>query len=284
MTYDAPRVLLPHRPRLPAPDEVHVWAADLGCLLRHRQALLFCVSPEDLKAAASLRDEALRAGWLCARGMLRCVLDAYLGQPAQSLDFALGAHGKPHLAGALAQRLSFNLSHSGRSVLLAVAHPQLSVGIDVEQCLALPDWLRLAQSCFHPQEALDLAVLHMRSPRLGHRAFYETWTRKEAVLKALGLGLSMPLSAFRVSVGARRPVRLLEWQAPGPVMSAARPDVPAPGHWQLRDVPLGAGYAAALAAVCGAPLRVRRCRFEAQRWPGMSRGERTAHLPRRIQA
>lgn len=275
MAFDPQRVLLPHRLRLPAPDEVHVWAADLESLLPHRQALRHCVPAEELALAARLRHESLRAGWLCARGMQRCVLAAYLKQSAISLEFAQGSHGKPHLAGAQAQRLSFNLSHSGRSVLLAVADPGVTVGIDVEQCREMADWPQLAQSCFHPQEVLELAALYTQAPALGQQAFFDTWTRKEAVLKALGVGLSMPLNAFRVSVGARKPVRLLEWQAPGPGMSGARPDRPALAHWQLRDVSIGPGYAAALAAVSGVPLRVRRYRFEAQRWPGLHTDART---------
>ena len=85
--------------------------------------------------------------------------------------------------------------------------------------------------------AYECHVLEHLSGDELHAAFFRCWTRKEAYIKAKGEGLSLPLHEFDVSIGPNEPQALL----------ATRPDPLEAGHWILRDVPVPAGYAAALA-------------------------------------
>jgi 4'-phosphopantetheinyl transferase len=100
-----------------------------------------------------------------------------------------------------AEGVSFNVSHSGSLGLIAIAEGAHRIGVDVEQVRPGPDVRALAGRFFHPEEAA--AVGDDRA------AFFRCWTRKEAVVKALGLGLAHPLKSFVVDVHAAgpRPVR-----------------------------------------------------------------------------
>ena len=96
----------------------------------------------------------------------------------------------------------------------------------------------LARRFLHPGEVADLAMLTGRAAEL---AFFRCWTRKEAVAKALGLGLSLPLDQYRVSCRPDEPARLL-----------VLPDIaPAAAAWSLIDLDPSPDYVGALAV----PLR-----------------------------
>jgi 4'-phosphopantetheinyl transferase len=99
----------------------------------------------------------------------------------------MGPHGKPALDGTSTPvDLRFNLAHSGRLALYAVAL-QVEVGIDVERVRAGVDFLGIAARFFSLREAAGLCRL---SPELRTPAFVALWTRKEAAVKATGEGLS----------------------------------------------------------------------------------------------
>ncbi len=117
--------------------------------------------------------------------------------------------------------------------LFVVAHDR-ALGVDIERVRRASDLASLAQRFFAPQEAAALAGFS--SPR-HERAFFACWTRKEAFLKALGAGLSVPLDGFCVSVDPDRPARLLatRWRP-------AEAD-----RWSLADIALDPDFRAAIA-------------------------------------
>ncbi len=99
---------------------------------------------------------------------------------------------KPALAGH--PGLSFNTSHSAGTAVIAVA-AGTDVGVDIERIRPIDDAERLAADRFAASEADQLRSLPAEDREIG---FLRLWTRKEAVVKALGLGLSMPLDRFSV--------------------------------------------------------------------------------------
>jgi 4'-phosphopantetheinyl transferase len=148
-------------------------------------------------------------------------------------------HGKPRLRGAAAG-LEVSVTHSGRRVGLAVATAGV-VGLDVEQVeppRAFPYDAALT--------AAELAGLRAVPPGQRDRAFVTAWARKEAVLKAAGIGLRLDPRRFAVAP-AGRPAALLDWppDAP-PLLPGAR----------LYDLDPGPGYAAALAVLAAADVAV----------------------------
>jgi 4'-phosphopantetheinyl transferase len=215
--------------RMPlAADEVHVWQASLtdrpGSY--HQSGL----SPEELERADRIGNPERRHGFLVARAMVRGVLAHELGADAAALRFAVGPHGKPFLD---PPALRFNLSHSGDVVVVAVADDR-EVGVDVERIKPAIDHAALARRFFSPLENEQLATL---APSLQHAAFFAAWTRKEALVKAWGVGLSLPLNRFDVSLLPHRPAQLL----------GAREGAGRLGHWSVHELDSGPGYAAAVA-------------------------------------
>jgi 4'-phosphopantetheinyl transferase len=106
--------------------------------------------------------------------------------------------------------LTFNLSHSNHLAVYAFSRGR-DLGVDVEQVRSDIDHRALADRFFAPGERAD--VLDADAAVLAER-FFACWTRKEAVAKAHGAGLSLPLDSFEVSVDPDVAPRL-EWRTGG---------------------------------------------------------------------
>jgi len=132
------------------------------------------------------------------RAAVRKILAVDAGCAPADLSFVEGDHGKPHLAapGTAGDR-EFNVSHTGRLALVAVAR-DLPVGVDVEAVDRPVDPLSLGPRVLTPAERAHMAEM---PPAEAARHFLRVWTAKEAVVKALGRGLSLPLTDFAVVEG-----------------------------------------------------------------------------------
>ena len=126
---------------------------------------------------------------MASRGTLRLILAGYLGRPPQSIPLAHGVHGKPVIRFAESQGVHFSLSRARDLCLVAVTEG-VKVGVDVEEVRPLDDALTIAKNRFTPAEAAAID-----SPE----SFFALWTRKEAVSKCLGWGLSLPFDVFSVA-------------------------------------------------------------------------------------
>ncbi|MCX4762239.1 4'-phosphopantetheinyl transferase superfamily protein [Streptomyces sp. NBC_01275] len=115
-----------------------------------------------------------------------------------------GPHGKVRLDRSAAPRLpeyGFSVTHSGDVVGVAVCRG-VEVGLDVEDAYGAVDVDTAARTALSDAE---LAALYARPPAERRLAFLRTWTRKEAVLKALGVGLGAPLRRLEVSAPEHAP-------------------------------------------------------------------------------
>ncbi len=153
--------------------------------------------------------------------------------------FRAGPYGKPALAWPV-EDIPFNLSHTGGLALVAIAGSG-RVGIDAETVRSEIEVEDLSRRFFAPAEAAEILAL---SPDARVAAFFTCWTRKEAFVKALGGGLSVPLDHFQVSVRSDQPARLL-WV-----------DGEESDQWSLRDVS-EPGVAAALVVEGPTPVLQR---------------------------
>ena len=134
------------------------------------------------------------------------LLSQYLHTDSQDVHFRVNAYGKPALAFP-SQRypLQFNLSHYANVALFAFSL-QRQLGVDVEYMRADIPYDQLAQYSFSTYEQ---TVLRRLPTEQKHQAFYNCWTRKEAYIKARGMGLSLPLDLFDVSLSPGEPAALL---------------------------------------------------------------------------
>jgi len=165
-------------------------------------------------------------------GSLRLLLSAYLETDPRKLSLVTNRYGKPRLESESC-RLRFNMSHSGELTMIAVCL-DAEIGIDVEAVRPIPEWADIAVSQFSTGENQSI---HAEAPAHRMEAFFRCWTRKEALIKAVGMGLSVPLDSFTVSTSLAQPPALLHcsW------------DTDAISRWSLMHLEPAPGYVGAVA-------------------------------------
>ena len=214
-------------------DEVHVWRASMEQPEATIQNLRQILAADELVKAGRFHFEKDRKSFIVAHGLLRTLLGCYLHMHADRVRFCVNNYGKPSLDPSVhEQPLSFNMSHSHKLALYAFTF-QRQVGIDVEYMRAEVDFEGVARHSFSPVEQ---GVLHTLPIEARKQVFYNCWTRKEAYIKARGMGLSLPLDLFDVSMRSGEPAALL----------TSREDARETGRWRFEELMPGDGYAGAL--------------------------------------
>jgi 4'-phosphopantetheinyl transferase len=170
--------------------DVHVWFQRTGDAPAAAVAAGRTVLSDEERARADRFHRAEdRRDYTLAHALLRRHLSAGRSTPPGNWVFRSDPAGKPHLAGDA--ELSFSLSHTHQLVACAVGSG-IAVGIDVEQTTRPVDVDAISTRYFAPAEAHALAHC---PPGERLIRFIELWTLKEAVAKAIGAGLAMPLGA-----------------------------------------------------------------------------------------
>ncbi|MEE4300806.1 MAG: 4'-phosphopantetheinyl transferase superfamily protein [Pseudomonadales bacterium] len=204
---------------------MRLWLIDLDSESERAPGLAGVLSSREVARGARFRNPLHGSRYLRARGHLRRLLAAETGKEPAELVLRAGTEGKPFLSDGP----SFNVSHSGRWLLVGICAAG-RLGVDIEVDDPVPEGAAIARTYFTEGEraALD---------REGPEAFLRLWTRKEAMVKALGGGLSVPLDAFSVSAGATSGQALLELGLDGERLE----------DWSVVSVPLREGLHAAIA-------------------------------------
>jgi 4'-phosphopantetheinyl transferase len=180
----------------PPCTSVELWYVDLDAAAEALGGFRCWLSDDELARAEHFRPALARARYIVGRAALRCVLAERLGCPPAAVRFSYGTHGKPMLAGGPG-RVDFNLAHSEGDAVIALA-AGAAIGVDLELLRPIADVESLARLVFSDVERRELELAP--DPAL---AFLNGWTRKEAYVKALGLGLTAPLGEITVSLSAR---------------------------------------------------------------------------------
>ena len=175
-------------------DAIHIWRASLDVDASSLDLFWQTLSKDEQEKANRYHFVKDRNHYIAGRGILRQLLGNYLNLAAGDLLFDYNKFGKPTLVGD--QSLQFNLSHSKAIALFSFTH-DLDLGIDVEWVDPGIEVISLANNFFSKKEAETLLSLPQE---LITEAFFNCWTRKEAIVKAIGEGLSFPLDQFEVSL------------------------------------------------------------------------------------
>jgi 4'-phosphopantetheinyl transferase len=191
---------------------------------------------ERVRALRFVRPRDRRRFAVC-RGSLRMILGRLLNRPGESLAFRSGPGGKPELAPNSDREgrspLRFNITHSDELALIAVSWER-ELGVDLERIRNISESARIVESYFTPAELAQFTAL---DPSQRDEAFLRGWTRKEAILKAKGVGLAGLATAFETMFGTTA------------LSSQFTPASPLPrvGDWLLWEAAASAQYVAALA-------------------------------------
>jgi 4'-phosphopantetheinyl transferase len=215
-------------------DEVHVWRANLDQTPSQIQSFRHNLATDEQARAERFHFERDREHFIVARGVLRAILGGYLKRAPEGLSFCYGSHGKPALAGESGgDAIRFNVSHSHGIALYAVTRGR-EVGVDLERIRFNLAVAEIAERFFSRREVAMLRTLPTEEQR---EAFFRSWTRKEAYLKARGEGLSSPLDQIDVSPASGKPDAV-----PG-----TQPDSSEASRWTFQELAPAPGYVAALA-------------------------------------
>ncbi|MBT2491919.1 4'-phosphopantetheinyl transferase superfamily protein [Streptomyces sp. ISL-96] len=233
--------------RLRTRDGVHIWQGRAPDLLGPGNAALLSAAELEIVRRRSERAAVRYAG---AHAALRRILAGYLSVPPERIRLgrqpcprcAHPEHGRPRVDWPHTA-LDFNLSRSGSHWLVAVAVGS-QVGADIEDGRAVD---------VEGSSTLVLAdgeLAHMRAQKdEKHRldVFFRCWTRKEAVVKASGVGIAADLTSIDVRPAAEGPVRVIHTEPNGP------------DNWLVQNLPAAPGLFAALAreATSTGPVRLR---------------------------
>jgi 4'-phosphopantetheinyl transferase len=170
-------------------DTVHLWRVDLNMIAEDQIKLL---SADEAERAHRFKFDIHRQRYIAARASLRRILSFYTDTPPEDIHFDYGKRGKPFLKGS---SLQFNVSHSDHMAVFALTMDH-EIGVDIEKIE--PEFKDSVASRFFSQQ--EYKELQQLSDSEKVPAFYRIWSKKEALIKALGEGLFAPLDAFSVSV------------------------------------------------------------------------------------
>ncbi|WP_370968881.1 4'-phosphopantetheinyl transferase superfamily protein [Amycolatopsis sp. cg9] len=192
---------------------------------------------------AAYRQDADKRRFLTGRVLAKTVAAERLGLAPETVKFDATCedcgkpHGRPRVPGA---DLTLSISHSGDLIGLA-ATPSVPVGLDVETATRRADD-GLIDYALSPAEAAHLTGL---GPDEKAAAFFVYWTRKEAVMKATGKGLRIPLQSITFS----------RYDEPARLLSSGDPALD-PARTRLADLKATDGYRAAIAVLTTEELSV----------------------------
>jgi 4'-phosphopantetheinyl transferase len=225
-------------------DDAHVWKASLDQPADMVAKFKPLLSQDEYRRAERFHRPSDRHRFIAGRGILRKIISAYLALAPDEVQFTYNEYGKPFIStdqncGAL----SFNLSHSNGMALYAVTRGR-RVGVDIEYMREDLATLEVAERFFSKDE---FEVLKAVSSDHGTKAFFNCWSRKEAYIKAIGMGVSYPLDRFTVSLASNVAPALLKVDA----------DATEAARWKMYELDVGKGYAAAL-IVENPPVSLRR--------------------------
>ncbi len=167
------------------PDHIHLWHIDLTLPIDNT-----LLSPVELKCYQQFKLATRKQEYGLSRVALRQILARYLDIDPHAIVYEYNQFGKPNVAGSV----QFNLSHTKDTAVIAVALHD--IGVDIESCQrTIANTKALAKRFFHPNE-LQWILAHPISEQT--TCFLRCWSAKEAIIKAIGTGLSQQLDTFSV--------------------------------------------------------------------------------------
>jgi 4'-phosphopantetheinyl transferase len=179
-------------------NSIDVWVIKTFEVLNNLDRYSRILSPDEYIRANRFYFKKDRVRFTITHGVLRLLLGSYIGIEPTEIKFYLNEYGKPYLEHRIGiENIQFNISHSRDLILLAFAR-DLEVGVDIEFVREDLANQEIAERFFSRVEIDDLTSL---PKSLQIAAFFACWTRKEAFIKAKGMGLSIPLDSFDVSLG-----------------------------------------------------------------------------------
>ena len=154
------------------------------------------LSDHEKSRAESFRQECDYRCFVSVHALLRIELSKLLGTKAKSIRIGQSEYGKPFISD---MDLPFSLSRTKNLFAFVVGRSNQFLGIDIEQIKPDIDFISISRNYFSIKE--QQLILSFNNIADQKRTFFEIWTRKEALLKAIGVGINTELSKVQVLEG-----------------------------------------------------------------------------------
>jgi 4'-phosphopantetheinyl transferase len=214
------------------PRELHLWWVDICRPSEPVGVLAQCLAPDERQRSERFVRETDRHRFVVSHAAVRRILGHYLSIPPDRVEITIRPGGRPEVAPSdKLPSLRYSLSHSGERALVGVTCYK-DVGVDVEHVRPLIDADNIVERYF---SAGERAVWRSLPADEQLAAFFRCWTRKEAYLKAQGVGLSAGLDQVEVSLAPGEPACLLRVSNSTDLTT----------RWQMYDIPASTDYMAA---------------------------------------
>jgi 4'-phosphopantetheinyl transferase len=215
-------------------NEVHIWAVDLDHLKLPCNEAVQMLPEFEKKKSERFRFELLKTRYIKGHYLLRALLGMYLGIDFFNQEFHINKYGKPSLKNTQAEdSIYFNMSNS-ENTCICVFRQHGDIGVDVEKIYDMTNMDSIVERFFSPSENIKFCSLPEQSRKI---SFFKYWTRKEALLKGIGVGLSFPLHKIDVLYDQE--------ETKGVFIKTKERDEQT--EWTLRDINIFNGFASALA-------------------------------------
>lgn len=217
---------------------IHLWVAPLDVSATEVSSFANVISPDEIQRARRFYFESDRRRFIVTHGLLRTLLGWVLTIAPAQVQLCYGPNGKPAMSEAHGDRsIRFSLAHSHDLALIGITRGR-EIGVDIEQIIPMQDLEGIGHQCLSDQERTALDSLSV-SDR--NAAFFTYWTRKEALVKAIGTGLTFPLCQLDTSAGSRSPISIIN--AP----QQNQEDQGEPTYWLVQDLNVARSHAASIA-------------------------------------
>lgn len=178
-------------------EATHMWNADLDQSPFVIQRLSALLSSDEKKRSERFIFDKDRNRFVVRHALLRVLLSHYIGTKPDYIQFCYNQNGKPALPEMLNSKdIRFSLSSSRGFCLFAITRCR-EIGVDIEFSGRSLDGDQIISNFFTEKEKYFFYCLNKKQRE---NAFFKLWTKKEALIKALGIGLSLPLNSFDVSL------------------------------------------------------------------------------------
>lgn len=195
------------------------------------------LTPSERLQVGRMAREDLRRRRRLTLSWLRRTLGERLGIAPEDVPLETGPHGKPFLAdasGSPSTRLHFNLTHTDEHAWLALGEVPLGLDLESHGRVRSMDLDPIRRRFYAPAEQ---AALGRASGRAGQELeFLRIWTRKEALIKAVGRGLHCPLESFAVPTGILPKEGVVVVCPEGTPRRWHLMDPPLPEAWRTTDI------------------------------------------------
>ena len=193
---------------LPCSEGIQLWLSSLQQPVQSMRQLYLTLAPSERRRAQRYRFSQDRRSYIACRGILKSLLARYADLPADEIRFCYGAHGKPALQhDGTGHSIHFSVSHSNQVALFGISRNR-ELGVDIEYRRPVAEMDAIAGEML---DQADFARYIRLSADAKCEFFFDCWARREALLKAAGIGFSSPASRLGSITKPRSSFCSLPW-------------------------------------------------------------------------